>query len=253
MTGGRKMSGLFLNPKRKNVAIVLAAGQGSRMNSDVAKQYIELKGKPVLYYSLKRFEESFINEIILVVPENDIDYVKENIVEKYSIKKVSRIIAGGKERYHSVYEGLKAIDCADFVFIHDGARPLIKTKTIETAYAVAISNKSAVVAVPVKDTVKKVNFTGIISETLEREKLWAMQTPQVFEFTSIKNAYEKAISEESGFKERKIKLTDDAMVMEQFGGMGVHISQGDYTNIKITTQEDLLLAEFYMNNGSNES
>jgi 2-C-methyl-D-erythritol 4-phosphate cytidylyltransferase len=221
-------------------AIVLAAGAGKRMNSKVHKQYMALAGKPVLYYSLKAFEESAVSKIILVVGKGEIEYCKKEIVELYGFKKVSDIIEGGKERYHSVYEGLKAVRESDYVLIHDGARPLLDQKIIERSMREVCAGGACIVGMPVKDTIKKADGAGYVLETPERKNLWQVQTPQSFSYPLILKAYEKimALGDDT--------VTDDAMVLEKATGQKVKIIEGSYRNIKITTPEDIVVAEAYL-------
>ena len=227
--------------KEHNVAIVLAAGRGSRMNSQVQKQYLTLGGKPVLYYSLKQFEDfEEIHEVILVTGEKEIDYCKEKIVDVYGLRKVSQIIAGGKERYHSVYNGLCAARECDYVFIHDGARPFIDGKILSAAMQAVRTYHACVVGMPVKDTIKIADENRFAEQTPSRDKLWMVQTPQVFSYSLIKEAYERLI-------EQKITdITDDAMVLERMQGYPVKLVEGSYQNIKLTTPEDLMIAETFL-------
>lgn len=224
----------------KITAIVLAAGTGKRMNSAVAKQYMMLAGKPVLYYSLKAFEESEVTDIVLVTGADEISYCRQEIVDKYKITKISAIVAGGKERYHSVYEGLKAAKGADYVLIHDGARPLLTQDIISHSIASVKQNGACVVGMPVKDTIKVVGVDGFAKATPERSGLWQIQTPQSFSYSLIVDAYEKVIA--SG----DTSITDDAMVLERVTGRQVRVIEGSYQNIKITTPEDLLVAELHL-------
>ena len=230
----------------KYTAIVLAAGSGKRMNTAVHKQYLDIKGKPVLYYALHAFEQSSVDEIVLVVGKGETDYCRQEIVEKYGLKKVKKIVEGGKERYHSVYEGLKAADHPDYVLIHDGARPFILKKTIEQTMQEVKKYQACVVAVPVKDTVKIADEEGYAKETPERKYVWAVQTPQVFSYPMIYDAYEKALQQEDA------SITDDAMVLEKVTGRKVRLIEGSYRNIKITTPEDLLIAECYLEHPEEE-
>lgn len=226
----------------KKVAIVLAAGRGKRMQSDVAKQYLLVKGKPVLYYSLKAFEDSIMDEIILVTAESEISYCKEEIVDKYGFKKVSKIVAGGKERYHSVHNGLKSCTDAEYVFIHDGARPFVDAGIIERNLTAVCEYGACVTGMPVKDTIKISDETGFVKETPRRDAVWAIQTPQTFRYDLIKKAYDIFLEDEEA-NCKKYSVTDDSMVAELFGGLKVKLVEGSYNNVKITTPEDMLLAE----------
>lgn len=225
--------------KNKVSAIILAAGQGKRMNSPVAKQFLTLCGKPIIYYSLKAFNESSVDEIILVTGKDQIDYCRENIVGKYDFNKVVKIVEGGKERYDSVYRGLLNVGEADFVLIHDGARPFISTGLIEEIIEKVAEYHACIIGLPVKETIKEVDSQGFITATPSRDLLWSAQTPQAFEFTSLKKAFD-ILYANSG---KSIPVTDDAMVYETFLNSRVKMLMGDYHNIKITTPEDLLLAE----------
>ena len=225
-----------------NTAIVLAGGSGRRMNSDIPKQYMILKGKPVIYYSLKAFQDNpHIDDIILVTSEEYIDYAQNNILDS-SLNKVSKVIKGGAERYDSVWEGLKRIKESGYVFIHDGARPCISQKLINDCYANVVIDGACIAAVPVKDTIKIADSEGYAAETPDRSTLWQIQTPQVFESDIIKSAYSNLYS--SG---RFNGVTDDAMVLERFGKHRIKLVNSDYRNIKITTPEDMNTAEMFIN------
>lgn len=232
--------------KKHTIAIVLAAGQGKRMNSKVPKQYLLIREKPILYYTLKTFEDSFIDEIVLVVGEGEEEYCQRNFVEAYNFTKISAIVTGGKERYHSVYQALNYINCEDqrdtLVFIHDGARPFVSEEVLHRVYDVTEKTGACIVGVPVKDTIKVIGKDGIVNHTPDRETLWSIQTPQVFSYTKIKKAYDKMLElEHMGQLDKNI--TDDAMVMEIYGELPVCVAEGSYENIKITTPDDLILAE----------
>jgi 2-C-methyl-D-erythritol 4-phosphate cytidylyltransferase len=224
--------------KKKISAIVLAAGQGKRMKQTVAKQYLELKGKPILYYSLKAFEESRVDEIALVTAAGQIDYCKENIVDKYKISKVSRILEGGVERSDSVYQALKALGQTDYVLIHDGARPFLTVALIENIIIELLKYQACIPGTPVKETIKIVDGEGFISSTPDRSNLWAAQTPQAFEYCSIRRAYELMYQDSA----RSI-MTDDAVVYETYMKKRVKMLMGDYNNLKLTTPEDYAYAK----------
>lgn len=230
----------------KYAAIVLSAGTGSRMNSDVPKQYLDLAGYPVIYYSLKTFEESEVEEVILVAGKEDLDFCRKEIVEKYGFTKVRAIIPGGKERYDSVYQGLMEIRQADYVVIHDGARPMVTKEMITHSLAMAEERNACVVAVPAKDTIRIADVKGFATGTPDRSQLWQVQTPQAFSYNLICSAYEKLYMNVE--EEREIpQITDDAMVAEYAGKCKVYLAMGDYSNIKITTPEDLVIAEALLN------
>ena len=224
----------------KTTAIVLSAGSGKRMNSKVHKQYLLLKGKPVLYYSLKAFEDSRIDDIILVVGAGDIKFCHKEIVEQYGFTKVRAIVEGGKERYHSVYEGLKAAGETDYVLIHDGARPFVNETIIERTLGAVCEYKACVVGMPVKDTIKIVDGDTFAKETPNRSNVWMVQTPQAFSYPLIYDAYTRMLADEDA------AITDDAMVVERMTSYKVKLIEGSYENIKITTPEDLVIAEAYL-------
>lgn len=228
----------------KITAIVLAAGSGSRMKSKTKKQFMEIKGKPVIWYSLFEFEKSRVDEIILVTGKEDIDYCKKEIVEKYNLKKIKNVVAGGSERYESVYNGLKEVT-GNIVLIHDGARPLINNEIIERSIEGTIKSDACVVGVPVKDTIKRANKEGYIMDTPNRSELWITQTPQSFKTYLVKMAYKK-MKEELEKGNTTLNITDDAMVVEEFTTNQVRFVQGDYKNIKVTTPEDIDIAELFI-------
>ena len=226
--------------KPRCTAIVLAGGSGKRMGTKVQKQYLEIMGSPVLVYSLQIFQESdIIDDIILVVGEGQIEYCREEIVDKYEITKVRRIVTGGKERFHSVWSGLQQIDESGYVFIHDGARPFADHEILDRVYQAVKEHKACVVGMPVKDTIKIADSEGYALETPDRSRVWMVQTPQVFENRLVKQAYRKLIEDEHAF------ATDDAMVVETYTDYKVKLVQGSYENIKITTPEDLGIAEVF--------
>lgn len=224
--------------EKTTAAIVLAAGQGRRMNSDVQKQYLLLDGKPLIYYALKAFEESVIDRIILVVGAGEVEYCRTEIVEHFGFRKTTAIVEGGKERYHSVYEGLKAAGFCDIVLIHDGARPLVDSRMIQAAVEGAGQYEACVLAMPVKETIKAADDQEYAAETLERSLLWGIQTPQAFAYELILGAYEKLFSH----PELESGITDDAMVVETMTDHRVKLIRGSYSNIKVTTPEDMAIA-----------
>lgn len=223
--------------KDKTIAIVLSGGKGKRMGASVNKQYLLLEGKPILYYSLKAFDESDVDEIVVVSGKNDIDYVQHEIVDKYSIKKVTKIVAGGKERYNSVYNALISLADADYVLIHDGARPFIQKTVINECVNEVKLCKACVVGMPVKDTIKILDDEGFVLSTPKRSNVWQVQTPQCFAYSIVKNAYDRAIN--SG----RDDITDDSMVVETEGTHKIKLIMGGYSNIKITTPEDLIIGK----------
>lgn len=232
--------------KDKCVAIVLAGGSGKRIGGNVPKQYIEINGKPLIYYCLKTFEESFIDEIVLVVRAGDEEYVRKEIVDRYSFKKVVKITAGGEERYSSVACGLEAIENCDYVFIHDGARAFVTGEVLQNAHEAVKKYGATVASVKSKDTVKLADKTGFVSSTPDRDSVYIMQTPQVFDFAAIRECYRKLLASEKELLAKGINITDDAMVMERFGSLKVFLCRGDYKNIKVTTPEDVNIAKMIL-------
>ena len=226
--------------KQKYTAIVLAAGSGKRMNSKVHKQYLIIQDKPVLYYSLKAFEDSAVDEIVLVVGKGEEKFCRKEIVDKYGISKVKAIVEGGKERYHSVFEGLKQTSDADYVLIHDGARPFVNQDIIRRCMQEVQKYQACVVGMPVKDTIKIADEEGYAKQTPDRKNVWMIQTPQTFSYALIYEAYEEMLKTED------TAITDDAMVLERIKGKKSKLIEGSYRNIKITTPEDLLIANVYL-------
>lgn len=235
-----------MKENKKIAAICLAAGQGKRMESKVQKQYLLIENKPVLYYALKAFEESQVEEVVLVVGAGEEEYCKKEIVDKYGFTKVQTIVAGGKERYHSVFHGLQAIKNADYVLIHDGARPFLTQEIIKRCIEGAKEYKACVASMPVKDTIKLADEEQNIESTPERSRVWMIQTPQAFEYILIKEAYTILIEQENQGIKTSIPVTDDAMVVEYFLNQKVHLVYGSYENIKITTPEDMRIAEVFV-------
>lgn len=230
----------------KTTAIVLAGGRGKRMNSNVPKQFLLIQDKPVLYYSLKAFEDSFVDSIILVAADDDMEYCQKEIVDHYKFHKVTQIIAGGKERYHSVMNGLFAADPCDYIFIHDGARPFVDQDMLNRLLDGVMAERACVAGMPVKDTIKIADDAGYIETTPKRDLVWMIQTPQVFSYDLIYNAYSRLEKEESRLLQDGISITDDAMVVESLLGEKVKLIEGSYKNIKITTPEDLAVAAGFM-------
>lgn len=222
-------------------AIVLAAGQGKRMHSKIQKQFLEIGGKPILYYSMECFQKSpLIQDIILVTGEDMISYCQSEIVEKYGFTKVCKVTAGGKERYDSVYAGLLCCQDTDYVYIHDGARPFVTEEMIQRGYEAVKRTNACIMGMLSKDTVKLADPSGYIKETPDRKIVWNIQTPQIFSYDLIRGAYE------SIRKKDMSNVTDDAMVVEQETGTKILLVEGSYQNIKITTPEDLAVAEAFL-------
>ena len=226
---------------KKIFALIPAAGMGKRMGAGSNKQYLLLDGVPILAHTLGVFQQApFIEAVYLITPEQEIPFCQTEVVERHGFSKVRAIVAGGAERQHSVLNGLHAmqgIEQDDLVLIHDGVRPFVPVELLKSAAAAADRFGAAVVAVPVKDTVKLV-YDGIITQTPPREKLWLAQTPQAFRYGLILAAHASAAAD--GFLG-----TDDASLMER-QGWPVRVVMGEYRNIKITTPEDMALAEAFL-------
>lgn len=217
----------------KYEVVIPAAGQGKRMKAGINKQLLELGGQPVIVRTLKIFEQDdWCEGIIVVVSEAERERFHE-LFQAFQLKKVNALVIGGAERQHSVYNGLKAVS-SELVLIHDGARPFVTMEKIHELVNEANEHGAAVPAVPMKDTVKRVQ-QGFVEETVERSSLWAVQTPQAFRVSLILTAHERA-------KQEGYIGTDDASLVERIGEK-IKIIEGDYRNIKLTTPDDLLFAE----------
>lgn len=234
------------NGKSRTAAVVLAAGSGRRMESSIKKQYMLIKDKPVLYYSLKAFQESFIDEIILVVSAGDIPYCQKEIVERYGFSKVKGVVEGGKERYHSVALGLQCLKNCDYVYIHDGARPMLTEEILLRLWQSVQKTGACVAGMPVKDTIKLVDENKMVLSTPERKRVWQVQTPQVFSYDLISEAYDRLLAAEKELLQKGLMVTDDAMVVETLTEHPVKLVEGSYENIKITTPEDIPIAERFL-------
>ena len=219
-----------------NSVVIVSAGRGSRMKADINKQFLKLQNKEVIAHTIDKFyNNENIGEIIVVVREDEAEFFKINIIEKYGYKNI-KIAFGGSERQDSVYNGLKMVDeNCKIVLIHDGARPFVNNETIDSAIESAKENKCVIVGVPVKDTIKVIDENNNVCDTPDRSTLWSIQTPQVFDYSLIMKAHEKA-------REDNYYGTDDSMLMEYFG-QTVKVVEGSYNNIKITTPEDLKIGE----------
>ena len=222
----------------KTCAIIVAAGKGTRMKSDCPKQFIEVKNRPILYYTLNAFQKSKVDEVIVVVSKGYQEYVQKDIVGKFKLDKVKKIVLGGAERYLSVYEGIKAAEGVDYVLVHDGARPFIEPVKINEVIEQVQQYQAVIVGVKAKDTMKIVNEDGYVIETPNRSMLWNVQTPQAFEYNLLKTAYNKIVVEKIS------TITDDAMVVEYATDQKIKMLEGSYRNIKITTIEDLREEDF---------
>ena len=229
---------------KKITVIITAAGSGKRMGLDIKKQYLELKGRPILAHTIEKFEKiDQVNDIVLVCPKDDIEFVKSDIVNKYNCQKVILVTSGGKERQNSVFNALKKVKCRydDIVLIHDGVRPFVSESSVLNSIEAAIEFGAAVIGVRPKNTVKTLR-AGSIVDTINRDELFSVQTPQTFQYDIIKNCYEKAF-------EDNFYSTDDSALVEKYAD---HIQiipvEGDYFNIKITTEEDLVFAKGILEN-----
>lgn len=221
----------------KVTALIPAAGMGKRMGKTVAKQFLTLGDKPMLAHTLLAFQRaSEIDEIIPILAQEEMENCLSEVIEQYHITKVKTLVAGGKERQDSVANGLQKLEKdAAVVLVHDGVRPFVTLQMIKETVELAKKGECVVVGVPIKDTIKEVDGKGIVRRTLERNKLWATQTPQAFPVKVLKRAYEEA-------SQHKVYGTDDAALVERTGAT-VRMVMGSYENIKITTPEDLILAE----------
>ncbi|MDD4843310.1 MAG: 2-C-methyl-D-erythritol 4-phosphate cytidylyltransferase [Anaerotignum sp.] len=219
--------------------MIVAAGKGKRMGTQISKQFLLLDGKEILAHTVGRFEQfSKIQEIVLVSGRNDLEEVRA-MVRSYGWRKVTAIVVGGKERQDSVRCGLNALSKqTEIVLIHDGVRPFVTEEMINSSIDAALKYGGCVLGVQAKDTLKICDQNGFVLETPERSSIWHIQTPQTFRRECIDKAYEKA--EQEGFLG-----TDDASVAE-FAGMKVKVIQGSYQNIKITTKEDILIGACFL-------
>lgn len=224
----------------KVVAIVPSAGKGKRMAHTVPKHFIRLEDKPLLAYTLDAFEGCpDVNHVLLVVRHGEEEYCLNEVVEKYQFRKVLKIVIGGERRQDSVYNGIKELDSdTDIVVVHDGVRPFVPPALISETIKMAMYVDGVVAALPVKDTIKEVTRDGFIKATPDRESLWYAQTPQAFKKRVLEEAFMRAFTD-------NFHGSDEASLIERIGGK-VRIIEGSHENIKITTKEDLLLAEFIL-------
>ena len=219
-------------------AVIVAGGSGRRMGAAVPKQYLELCGVPILVRTMCAFAAwDRLDDMILVTAEDQMEYCVEEIVARYAIPKVRAVTAGGKERMESVRAGLAACPDADYVFIQDAVRPFVTRDILERGWQMARACGNAVCGVPAKDTVKIADAEGVVQQTPPRDRVWIVQTPQIFSGPLIRSAYE-ALGDCA-----PAGITDDAMVLEYSRKAPVHMFQGAYTNIKITTPDDLVTGE----------
>ncbi len=221
----------------RTVAIVPAAGSGNRMGRELSKQYLSLGGMPLLVHTLKVFEEcSLVDGLLVVVPQQDIEFVRNTILSPWKLKKVNGVIPGGNERQDSVRAGVEALDReTDLVIIHDAVRPFITIELISQCIRTAREEGAVTAGVPAKDTVKEVAPDGRVLRTCDRSMMWLTQTPQAFRRDIIENAHRAAVRD--GFRG-----TDDTSLVERLG-IAVRMIRGEYSNIKITTPDDLIFAE----------
>ena len=221
----------------RTVAIVPAAGSGNRMGRELSKQYLALGGMPLLVHTLNVFERCpLVDALLVVVPPPDVEAVRTEMLPRWSLKKLAGVIPGGKERQDSVRAGIEALEReTELVVIHDAVRPFITVELIENCIRAAAEEGAATVGVPVKDTVKEVGADGRVMRTCDRNLLWLTQTPQAFRRDIIENAHRAAVRD--GYRG-----TDDTSLVERLG-IAVRMIRGDYGNIKITTPEDLVIAE----------
>lgn len=226
---------------KTNCAIVVAGGKGTRMGKEINKLFLKLKDKPILAHTLEKFEKNkLIDTIILVAAREEVEYCKKEIIEKYSLKKVMKIVSGGNDRRESVLNGLKAVEHADIVLIHDGARPFVDYKIIADGIRYAKLYGASACGVEPKDTIKLIDKSGFSKETLNRSDLFCVQTPQCFKMELILAAHEYV-------KDKDLVITDDTSVVEKYGEK-VFLYKGNYNNIKITTPEDLIIGENILQN-----
>lgn len=229
--------------KMKIVALIAAAGKGKRMNTRISKPFIPIFGKPILAYTIEKFEKCrLIDKIYLTVNSEEKELCSRNVIIKYNFSRVQELVDGGETRQDSVYNGLKALDKdTDIVVIHDGARPLIEETLIRDSIEKAQKYGAAIAAIPIKDTVKKSENNFFINKTLNREEIWRAQTPQTFKYDLILPAYHKAYKD-------KYLATDDAAILERYGHK-VKLIIGSEENIKITTPFDIIVAENFLKKG----
>lgn len=223
-----------------SVAVIAAAGRGLRMGKEISKQLLELRGKPVIYHTLAAcLAAECFTQLILVVAPGEEDLYRREVLLKYFSGCPLHIVPGGKERQDSVFQGLRAAgDEHDVICIHDGARPLATPELFMQCTETARSKGAVITAVQVKDTIKLIDRESKVLDTPPRQNLWAVQTPQAFRRQWVKDAHHRAL-------QQQYYATDDASLLEHFG-YPVYIIQGDYRNIKITTPEDLMLAEILL-------
>jgi 2-C-methyl-D-erythritol 4-phosphate cytidylyltransferase len=223
------------------IAVIPAAGSGTRMGSSRPKQFMDLCGKPMLAVTLERFQNcDLIDGIVLVVSSLDVAYCTSEIIKQYGLAKVTTVVAGGQRRQESVRKGIEAVSNRSArILIHDGVRPLVTSKLIERIINISLTSRAVIPGIPIKDTLKEVDSKNNVVKTVERASLWAIQTAQIFQGQDIKAAHEKAL------EENWEGITDDAFLIEKMG-IPVDVVEGEETNIKITTMKDLELARLLL-------
>lgn len=226
--------------KQKHITVIIpAAGVGQRMKSaseGKSKQFLTLQDRPLIYYTLKKFEDSdYVDDIIIVCEEKWIPFVATDVVDAYEFTKVRKIVTGGTQRQDSVFNGLKAVERADIVLVHDAVRPFISTKKINELIEECLTHEAVILAVQPKDTIKSQDRHQFVDKTLDRTELWNVQTPQAFQYDLLMDAFTEA-------HRKNFYGTDESTLVEALG-VKVKLLEGEYQNIKITTPEDLVIAE----------
>ncbi len=224
----------------KVAAIIAAAGLGRRMQQDTPKTYLRLAGKPILIHTLEIFEKvPEVQEVLVVVHPEDLEFCQEEVIDPYPLKKVLRLVPGGKERQDSVYHALKVLkkeaEGLDIILVHDGVRPLVDPSLVGKVVVAARRHGGAILGIPCQDTLKRVNSKGVVVDTVDRQELWQVQTPQAFQAALLWRAYQEAM-------ERGFYATDEAALVEALGETVVVVT-GTCLNLKITTPDDLKMAE----------
>ena len=230
--------------------IVLASGSGKRMKTDVAKQFIHLHDKPMVYYSLKAFADSPVDTIVLVTTDKDLEYCRDEIVGKMKLPKVDKVVVGGDERYQSSINGVLASPAnTDYVLIHDSARPCLTKELIRNCMDNVIRYGNCTTAVRAVDTICQVNEKNRIEDIPNRNDLWSVQTPQCFAYDDIKRAGQFLLEELQVMSDSKKRaITDDVWVVRKFLGKDVFVIEGSYDNIKVTNPMDIARAEEILGN-----
>ena len=229
------------------VALVPAAGRGLRMGGSVPKQFLSIGGEPLIVQSLRTLQAApVVGQIILAVPSADIEYCQQEIVLRHGFTKVTKVVAGGAERQDSVRHAMAQVPSdTDIVLIHDAVRPFVTQRMIEEVVAASWKEGAAIIALPMRDTVKQVRTDGMIERTVDRTPLWLAQTPQAFRRDWIETAHEKAHAE-------GVRATDDAFLVEWLG-YSVAVVEGSGENIKVTRPEDLVIGEAILASRMKES